>query len=231
MLLDASMHSRFWAESINTACYLQNRLPSTAVGRTPFEIWHGRKPNLNHLRLFECSGYVLVPSVKRKKLDVKAIKMTFVGYSSEHKAYRMLDTRTGEIKISRDVRFLEFVVGSKEEQSSENQQQLVNPTSSTDTESIEWNLQDFSKPTNVPEDAESGEDFYGWDNEEDEWPEVLFEGIGLRGLWESDDEENPVVTSATSASIRKNNSRCSTRPVSGRSVRSYAQHSRTEVLS
>lgn len=78
------------------------------MDRTPYEIWFGRKPDLTYLRLFGCAGYVLVPAVKRKKLDVKAVKMTFVGYSAEHKAYMMLNTRTGEIQISRDVRFLEL---------------------------------------------------------------------------------------------------------------------------
>lgn len=104
---------------------------------------------------------------------------------------------------------MEFEIGSTEEQSTETQQQLAEPSSTTDTESIEWNLLDFSTPVNVPEDAESDEDFYGFADEEDEWPEGLlgFNGIGLRGLWESDDEENPVTcvrrtTSATSAPSR-----------------------------
>lgn len=115
LFTDAGMHKRYWAEAINTACYLQNRLPCTAITRTPYEIWFSKKPDMNHLRLFGCSGYVLTPSVKRKKLDVKAVKMTFVGYSNEHKAYRMLNMRTGEICISRDVRFLELGDGSKDQ--------------------------------------------------------------------------------------------------------------------
>lgn len=31
MLIDAEMEKKYWAEAVNTACYLQNILPSKAV--------------------------------------------------------------------------------------------------------------------------------------------------------------------------------------------------------
>lgn len=34
--------------------------------------------------------------------------MVFVGYSSEHKAYRLLNPKSGKIVVSRDVKFLEL---------------------------------------------------------------------------------------------------------------------------
>ncbi|XP_065094361.1 uncharacterized protein LOC135714874 [Ochlerotatus camptorhynchus] len=40
-------------------------------------------------------------------MEPKARKLMFVGYSNEHKAYRLLDTGSGRITISRDVKFLE----------------------------------------------------------------------------------------------------------------------------
>lgn len=78
-------------------------------------MWWGRKPDLSHIRLFGSQAYVHIPDVKRSKLDHKARKLTFVGYSLEHKGYRFVDLETDEITISRDVRFIE----DKEETSEE----------------------------------------------------------------------------------------------------------------
>lgn len=107
MLLDAGLPRKFWAEAVNTAVYLQNRLPTKATDITPFEVWFGRKPDLSHLRVFGCEVYAWKPQQKRKKFESKAVKLTFVGYATDSKAYRLLNTKTGEIVISRDVRFLE----------------------------------------------------------------------------------------------------------------------------
>lgn len=42
-----------WAEATNTAVYVLNK---TCLGRkdrkTPYEIWHGKKADLSHLRIF-----------------------------------------------------------------------------------------------------------------------------------------------------------------------------------
>ncbi|KAE8711089.1 Retrovirus-related Pol polyprotein from transposon TNT 1-94 [Hibiscus syriacus] len=45
MLRDAGLEKSFWAEAVNTACYLVNRAPSTAIElKTPMEMWTGMKP-------------------------------------------------------------------------------------------------------------------------------------------------------------------------------------------
>ena len=42
-----------WAEAVNRASYLQNRVPhKSLVGVTPFEALHGYNPNVSHLRAF-----------------------------------------------------------------------------------------------------------------------------------------------------------------------------------
>ncbi|XP_055632911.1 uncharacterized protein LOC129773335 [Toxorhynchites rutilus septentrionalis] len=107
MLIDARMPARLWAEAAATTVYLQNYLPSRAVNSTPYEHWWGRKPDVSHLRVFGCKAFVHVPKEKRRKLDDKGNEMTFVGYSSNHKAYRFIDITTNKLVISRDVRFVE----------------------------------------------------------------------------------------------------------------------------
>lgn len=79
----------FWAEIVNTAIYIVNRTPTAAVHDvTPEEKYTGRKPDLLHLKVFSCIAYVHVADELRWKLDPKAEKLIFVGYSLEQKSYR-----------------------------------------------------------------------------------------------------------------------------------------------
>lgn len=106
MLFESGLNKTLWAEAVATACYLQNRLPTSKLGnKTPFEAWFNKKPSLDHLRIFGCNAYVHVPSQKRRKLDARAERYIFVGYSSQSKGYRLWDSATKRITISRDVTF------------------------------------------------------------------------------------------------------------------------------
>ena len=41
-----------------TAIHLLNRIPSKSISITPYEIWYGKKLNLDYLKTWECSTYV-----------------------------------------------------------------------------------------------------------------------------------------------------------------------------
>ncbi|GJT46274.1 retrovirus-related pol polyprotein from transposon TNT 1-94 [Tanacetum coccineum] len=59
MLATASLGKSFWAEAVNTACYVINRSPSTAVElKTPMEMWTG-KPGY---RLWDLTAHKVVVS-------------------------------------------------------------------------------------------------------------------------------------------------------------------------
>eukprot|EP00253_Pinus_taeda_P027777 PITA_27777 len=52
MLSGAELGQEFWAEVVETACYLVNRSPSSALeDKTPQEVWTGKKPSLSHLKV------------------------------------------------------------------------------------------------------------------------------------------------------------------------------------
>ena len=51
LLYGASLSADYWSAAILQSVYLQNRKVSRATGRTPFEGWHGYKPNLKGLWL------------------------------------------------------------------------------------------------------------------------------------------------------------------------------------
>lgn len=135
MLYDANIHIKFWAEAVNNANYIQNRLSSVSVNKTPFELWFGRPPNLSHIRIFGSAAYVHVEKQKRKKLDDVAVKCILVGYSEESKAFRLLNTDTNNIIISRNVKFLEsndfLDVPKKDNNSDENMVISVSTINST----------------------------------------------------------------------------------------------------
>jgi transposase InsO family protein len=105
MLLDAGLPQQYWGEAVMTAVYLQNRLPTKSTEKTPFELWHDEKPDLSHIRIFGCKAFAFVPKEKRTKFDDHATETVLVGYSEQSKGYRLLQTATNRIIISRSVTF------------------------------------------------------------------------------------------------------------------------------
>ncbi len=82
MLNEKNLPNYFWAEAIVTVMYIMNRTPTTVVhGMTPEEKFTGKKPNVSHLKVFGYIAYVHVPNEKKSKLDPKAKKCIFIGYS------------------------------------------------------------------------------------------------------------------------------------------------------
>jgi hypothetical protein len=154
MLIDAEMKKKYWAEAVNTACYRQNILPSKAVDKTPFEVWNRRKPDVKHLHIFGCKGYALLPKEKRRKLDEKAILLTFVGYSAESKAYRMLDTATDKITISRDVKIIERDLKREEENEKGSSQENKSTERRKIVENRDENTPESGQEVNCSEDIE-----------------------------------------------------------------------------
>ena len=108
MIAHAGLSKSYWAEAVNTASYIRNRLPtSTVKDATPFEKWYGRKPKVDHMRVFGCIAYAHIPDCKRKKFDEKAEKLRFVGYSATQKGYRLYNEKTRKTVVRRDAIFNE----------------------------------------------------------------------------------------------------------------------------
>ena len=94
---------------MSTYVYIMNRTPTAAVhDMTPEEKYCGRKPDLAHLKVFGCIAYVHVPDELRTKLDPKAEKCVFIGYSLEQKGYKCYNPATRQLRMSRDVVFDEL---------------------------------------------------------------------------------------------------------------------------
>ncbi|CAL5325451.1 unnamed protein product [Camellia sinensis] len=106
MLHEKRLPKTFWGEVMYTSVYLMNRCPTKALkDKTPFEAWSGRKPSVNHLKVFGSICYAHVPKEVRHKLDENSKKCIFVGYSSKSKGYRLFSLDQKKVIICRDVLF------------------------------------------------------------------------------------------------------------------------------
>lgn len=80
ILAEAKLDKRLWMEIADTIVYLKNRSPTSAVATIPFELWHGMKPDISHLRIIGSTAYIHVPKEKRIKLDTHSNKGILLGY-------------------------------------------------------------------------------------------------------------------------------------------------------
>jgi len=110
MLNDKNLPNYFWAKAVATVIYIMNRKPTSAIhSMTPKEKFTCKKPDVSHLIVFGCIAYVHVHDEKRSKLDPKAKKCIFIGYSLQQKGYRCFNPSTRKLQVSRDVVFDEMV--------------------------------------------------------------------------------------------------------------------------
>nr|GEY31061.1 ribonuclease H-like domain-containing protein [Tanacetum cinerariifolium] len=95
MLADSKLPTTFWAEAVNTACYVQNRVLVTKPhNKTSYELLHGKTQALSFMRPFGCPVTILNTIDHLGKFDGKADEGFFVGYSLNSKAFRVFNSRT-----------------------------------------------------------------------------------------------------------------------------------------
>ena len=90
MMAEFKSPYNFWAEAINTACHLTNRLylrPFTK--KTPYELLGGKKPNLSYIKVFGCKCQVYIKGSKLPKFGPRTFEGIFVGYAKDSHTYRI----------------------------------------------------------------------------------------------------------------------------------------------
>jgi transposase InsO family protein len=94
MLRMAKLPKSFWAEAVQTACYLINRSPSVPLDfDIPERVWTGKDASYAHLKVFGCKTFAHVPKEQRLKLDDKATPCIFVGYEDAEFGYKLWDPK------------------------------------------------------------------------------------------------------------------------------------------
>jgi hypothetical protein len=88
-----------------TAVYILNCSPTKALNdRMPYKAWHGRKPAVSHLRVFNYLAFGMELG-HIGKLDDRSTPVVFIGYAEGSKAYRILDPGTQRVRTTRDIVF------------------------------------------------------------------------------------------------------------------------------
>ena len=114
LLLNYHVPWSYWGEAIFTSTHLVNRLPSqTLVFTSPIDRLHAAFPSISLRtgllpRIFGCTSYVHDSSSSQTKLDARALRCVFVGYSSLQKGYKCYHPSSRRFFVSANVTFAEY---------------------------------------------------------------------------------------------------------------------------
>ncbi|KAJ9552679.1 hypothetical protein OSB04_016724 [Centaurea solstitialis] len=181
MLADSKLPITFWAEAVNTACYVQNRvLIVKSKGKTPYELFEKKKPYIGFLQPFGCPCTILDTKTHLGKFESKSDDGFFVGYSSQSKALRVFNSTTRIIEESDNVKCNLFSECRFRYRASTNDACTTDEKSDDQTESgsaektDDQPIEEFSPSQNL-EDMPTLEEGPQWDQE----PEVNDSNLGV----------------------------------------------------
>src|ERR1044072_3169604 len=111
MICHSTLPESLWGEALKTAAYILNRVPTNAAAKTPYELWIGRKPSLNHFHVWGCPAEARPYRPNEKKLDSRTVSSYFIGYSERSRGYKFYDPKlntifeTGTTMLFEDIEF------------------------------------------------------------------------------------------------------------------------------
>nr|GFA42941.1 hypothetical protein [Tanacetum cinerariifolium] len=101
MLADSLLPILVWAEAVNTACYVQNRvLVTKPQNKTPYELLHGRTPSIGLMKPFGCPVTILNTLDPLGKFEGNVDEGFLVGYSVNSKAFRVFNSRPRIVQVT-----------------------------------------------------------------------------------------------------------------------------------
>ena len=107
MIARTTLPENLWGEALKTAAYILNRVPTKAANKTPYELWVGRKPSLNHLRVWGCPCEARPYKPSEKKLDERTVSCYFIGYSERSRGFKFYNPTEHTVFESGSAKFFE----------------------------------------------------------------------------------------------------------------------------
>jgi len=106
-LLGSGLPLEFWADAVMYAVYSINCRWRSDVksGLTPWETYHGRKPDVSMMRKFGQPAHVLIHEPDHKQLSSRVVHGIFVGVAQGYKAWRIYIPGNNAYVISRHITF------------------------------------------------------------------------------------------------------------------------------
>jgi hypothetical protein len=108
LMMNMNVPKYLWAEAVMTASYLINRMPTRVLDyKTPIECLTGKTTYVVPPKVFGCVCFVRDHRPSTGKLDPRALKCIFVGYSGTQKGYKCWCPTEKRMFVSMDVTFRE----------------------------------------------------------------------------------------------------------------------------
>ena len=137
-LEQARLTTSFWKYSLLYAIYLKNRLPHIFLNNmTPFEVFHGHRPNLDSVRQFGSLCYqIRTPDQRPNKFVPMTIAKIFLGYddlgSFDSAVLYNPHTKRTSVAHLQDLRFNELKTYQQYRSETRNYTELEDPETKLD---------------------------------------------------------------------------------------------------
>ena len=113
LLIQAKLPKRYWVRALSTAAHIRNlTVTANSQGKSPFELFTGKPPRRNHLRVFGCTAYVMKRKINLRKLDSRSVKAKFIVYDDRSTAYILQEFDSKKVIKARNVIFRESEIQS-----------------------------------------------------------------------------------------------------------------------
>lgn len=158
----AGLPAKYWQYAAAYRCYLLNRTSTTAnpTGKTPFELWEGKVPDLRRIRIFGSNAMAHVDAAEtgQHKLAPRTVRCRLLGLDDESYGYILLRCSDKKVIQRSDVIFNEQPIFNRVLTQGENNygadqfEELIQNASSDEEE--ETLYEDDEDPQNKPSPSE-----------------------------------------------------------------------------
>ena len=106
MLEESRLPPSFLGQAVAAYVHIWNRCSTTSLdSKTPYELWHCKKPDVSHLRVWGCTAYVHIQKDKRTGIGSHMEKCVFIGYPDGYKGWMFYNPTTKRTVISERAEF------------------------------------------------------------------------------------------------------------------------------
>lgn len=107
LLIQAKLPKHYWVKALSTAAHIRNLtvIANSKYDKSPFEIFIGKLPRRNHLRIFWMHSIFDEEKGQLKEARFEIGKSTFIGYSDKSTAYILQEFDSKRVVKARNVLF------------------------------------------------------------------------------------------------------------------------------